>query len=79
MSLQYERPAEGPPETDNTCASGRVRIPGTSYNNPAFSRSSNEYVLAQEHKNQPPAVTCVRLGGAETPGAPSAVCLPLFI
>jgi len=46
MSLQYERPAEGPPETDNTCASGRVGIPGTSYNNPAFSRSSNEYVLA---------------------------------
>lgn len=46
LSLQYERPPEGPPETDNACASGRVLIPGTKSNNPAFSRSSNEYVLA---------------------------------
>lgn len=74
MSLQYERPPRGTTETDKACASGQVRIPGTNYNNAAFSRSSNEYVLAQEHKNQPPDVTGVRLGGAETPSASSTVC-----
>ena len=31
------------------------------------------------HKNQLLDVTGVRPGGAETPGAPSAVCLPLFL
>lgn len=79
MSLQYERPPRGTTETDKACASGQVRIPGTNYNNAAFSRSSNEYVLAQEHKNQLPDVTCVRLGGVETSGAPSALCFPLFL